>query len=77
MGNASFWPTEGTDLDLGNYERYLGIQLSHESNMTTGKIYKLVIEKERRGDYLGRPSRLSPTSQMPSRNGSSEAPRSR
>ncbi|KHO01561.1 UTP-ammonia ligase [Metarhizium album ARSEF 1941] len=43
-----------TDLDLGNYERYLGIQLSNESNMTTGKIYKLVLDKERRGDYLGK-----------------------
>ena len=32
-----------TDLDLGNYERYLGIQLSHESNMTTGKVYQHVI----------------------------------
>ncbi|KAJ2904906.1 CTP synthase N-terminus-domain-containing protein [Zalerion maritima] len=49
-----------TDLDLGNYERYLGIQLSQESNMTTGKIYKLVIEKERRGDYLGKTVQVVP-----------------
>ncbi|KAF5133279.1 CTP synthase [Metarhizium anisopliae] len=35
-----------TDLDLGNYERYLGIQLSNESNMTTGKIYKLVLVRK-------------------------------
>ncbi|KAM7191980.1 CTP synthase [Rhypophila sp. PSN 637] len=49
-----------TDLDLGNYERYLGIQLSNESNMTTGKIYKLVIEKERRGDYLGKTVQVVP-----------------
>ncbi|ORY69770.1 CTP synthase N-terminus-domain-containing protein [Pseudomassariella vexata] len=49
-----------TDLDLGNYERYLGIQLSCESNMTTGKIYKLVIEKERRGEYLGKTVQVVP-----------------
>ncbi|KAK7417444.1 CTP synthase ura7 [Neonectria punicea] len=49
-----------TDLDLGNYERYLGIQLSRESNMTTGKIYKLVIDKERRGDYLGKTVQVVP-----------------
>lgn len=49
-----------TDLDLGNYERYLGIQLSRESNITTGKIYKLVIEKERRGDYLGKTVQVVP-----------------
>ncbi|ETS81294.1 CTP synthase [Pestalotiopsis fici W106-1] len=49
-----------TDLDLGNYERYLGIQLSHDSNMTTGKIYKLVIDKERRGDYLGKTVQVVP-----------------
>lgn len=49
-----------TDLDLGNYERYLGIQLSNESNMTTGKIYKLVIDKERRGDYLGKTVQVVP-----------------
>ncbi|KAH7134348.1 UTP-ammonia ligase [Dactylonectria macrodidyma] len=49
-----------TDLDLGNYERYLGIQLSRESNMTTGKIYQLVIDKERRGDYLGKTVQVVP-----------------
>ncbi|EXU97431.1 CTP synthase domain protein [Metarhizium robertsii] len=49
-----------TDLDLGNYERYLGIQLSNESNMTTGKIYKLVLDKERRGDYLGKTVQVVP-----------------
>jgi CTP synthase len=49
-----------TDLDLGNYERYLGIQLSRDSNITTGKIYKQVIEKERRGDYLGKTVQVVP-----------------
>lgn len=42
------------DLDLGNYERFLNITLHRDNNITTGKIYKTVIDKERRGDYLGR-----------------------
>ncbi len=42
------------DLDLGNYERFLNIDLTRDHNITTGKIYKRVIEKERRGDYLGK-----------------------
>ncbi|MFC0525209.1 CTP synthase [Pontibacillus salicampi] len=42
-----------TDLDLGHYERFIDINLSQYSNVTTGKIYSTVIKKERRGDYLG------------------------
>ncbi|MXQ52994.1 CTP synthase [Shimazuella alba] len=42
-----------TDLDLGHYERFIDINLSKNSNVTTGKIYSSVINKERRGDYLG------------------------
>lgn len=42
-----------TDLDLGHYERFIDINLSKNSNVTTGKIYQSVINKERRGDYLG------------------------
>ena len=42
-----------TDLDLGHYERFIDEELSKLSNVTTGKIYSSVIEKERRGDYLG------------------------
>ncbi|MDE5414669.1 CTP synthase [Alkalihalobacterium chitinilyticum] len=42
-----------TDLDLGHYERFIDINLSQNSNVTTGKIYSTVIKKERRGDYLG------------------------
>lgn len=42
-----------TDLDLGHYERFIDINLSKYSNVTTGKIYSTVIQKERRGDYLG------------------------
>ncbi len=42
-----------TDLDLGHYERFIDINLNKNSNVTTGKIYSSVINKERRGDYLG------------------------
>lgn len=42
-----------TDLDLGHYERFIDINLNSNSNVTTGKIYSSVINKERRGDYLG------------------------
>ncbi len=42
-----------TDLDLGHYERFIDINLSQYSNVTTGKIYSTVLRKERRGDYLG------------------------
>ena len=43
-----------TDLDLGHYERFTGIQTTKANSMTTGRIYKAVIDKERRGDYLGK-----------------------
>lgn len=42
------------DLDLGNYERFLDVTLHRDNNITTGKIYKQVIEKEREGEYLGK-----------------------
>lgn len=42
-----------TDLDLGHYERFIDINLSKSSSVTTGKIYESVINKERKGDYLG------------------------
>ncbi|MFL2105597.1 CTP synthase [Desemzia sp. FAM 23991] len=42
-----------TDLDLGHYERFIDIRLNQYSNLTTGKIYSNVIQKERKGDYLG------------------------
>ena len=42
-----------TDLDLGHYERFTSATMSRNSNATTGRIYASVIEKERRGDYLG------------------------
>jgi len=42
-----------TDLDLGHYERFVDENLSQNNNVTTGRVYKSVIEKERRGDYLG------------------------
>lgn len=42
-----------TDLDLGHYERWVDVNLTKESSVTSGKIYKAVMDKERRGDYLG------------------------
>lgn len=48
------------DLDLGNYERYLGITLTREHNITTGKIYSTVIKRERKGDYLGKTVQVVP-----------------
>ncbi len=48
------------DLDLGNYERFLGQSLSGGHNLTTGKIYRSVIDKERRGDYLGNTVQIIP-----------------
>ncbi len=48
------------DLDLGNYERFLDTDLTSDNNITTGKIYKEVIEKERRGDYLGSTVQIIP-----------------
>lgn len=49
-----------TDLDLGHYERFLNVPTSQANNVTTGRIYKSVIEKERRGDYLGKTVQIIP-----------------
>jgi CTP synthase len=49
-----------TDLDLGHYERFLGIPTSQANNVTTGRIYQTVIEKERKGDYLGKTVQVIP-----------------
>ena len=49
-----------TDLDLGHYERFVCVNLSHYNNATAGQIYSSVIEKERRGDYLGRTIQVIP-----------------
>jgi len=48
------------DLDLGNYERFLDVALTRNNNITTGKVYANVIEKERRGDYLGKTVQVVP-----------------
>ncbi|GAB2282364.1 CTP synthase 1 [Dionaea muscipula] len=48
------------DLDLGNYERFLDIKLTRDNNITTGKIYQFVIERERRGYYLGKTVQVVP-----------------
>ena len=49
-----------TDLDLGHYERFTGIRTSRENSITTGRIYKTVIDRERRGDYLGKTIQVVP-----------------
>ena len=48
------------DLDLGNYERFLDIALTRDNNITTGKVYQAVIERERKGDYLGKTVQVIP-----------------
>ncbi|MCI7364614.1 CTP synthase [Campylobacter lanienae] len=49
-----------TDLDLGHYERFLDENLNQDNNFTTGKVYSSVIERERRGDYLGKTIQVIP-----------------
>ena len=49
-----------TDLDLGHYERFLNVKTSQANNVTTGRIYQSVIEKERRGDFLGKTVQVIP-----------------
>jgi len=49
-----------TDLDLGNYERFLGISLKKQNNVTTGQVYLNVIQKERAGEYLGQTVQIIP-----------------
>ncbi|KAM3171240.1 CTP synthase 1, partial [Hymenolepis weldensis] len=48
------------DLDLGNYERYINVTLTKDHNITTGKIYQLVTQRERRGEYLGKTVQVVP-----------------
>jgi len=49
-----------TDLDLGHYERFLNVKTSQANNVTTGKVYQTVIEKERKGDFLGKTVQVIP-----------------
>ncbi len=49
-----------TDLDLGHYERFTGIRTTRDNSVTTGRIYKTVIDRERRGDYLGKTIQVVP-----------------
>ncbi len=49
-----------TDLDLGHYERFLNVPTSQANNITTGRIYQSVIEKERKGDFLGKTVQVIP-----------------
>jgi len=48
------------DLDLGNYERFMDLNLSRDNNITTGKIYQHILERERKGDYLGKTVQVVP-----------------
>src|SRR5207249_12337394 len=50
----------GTDLDVGHYERFLGVSMHRENNVTAGQVYDSIIQKERRGDYLGRTVQVIP-----------------
>ena len=49
-----------TDLDLGHYERFTGIRMSQKNNFTTGRVYEAVIQRERKGEYLGRTVQVIP-----------------
>ena len=49
-----------TDLDLGHYERFLNVRTSQANNVTTGRIYQSVIQKERRGEFLGKTVQVIP-----------------
>src|ERR1700757_3317265 len=49
-----------TDLDLGHYERFTGVASSKADNITTGRIYQTIIQRERRGDYLGKTVQVIP-----------------
>jgi CTP synthase len=59
MASAASLPPQA-DLDLGNYERFLDLTLKKDNNITTGKIYQQVIERERKGDYLGKTVQVVP-----------------
>ncbi len=64
-----------TDLDLGHYERFTTARMTRQNNLTTGRIYEAVISKERRGEYLARRCRSSPTSRTRSSTASAPRPR--
>ena len=49
-----------TDLDLGHYERFLNVNTSQANNVTTGRVYQSVIEKERKGEFLGKTVQVIP-----------------
>src|ERR1700684_2030052 len=49
-----------TDLDLGHYERFTNVKLTRMNNMTSGQVYQTVLDKERRGDYLGKTVQVIP-----------------
>jgi len=62
------------DMDFGHYERFLGVTCKSKWNLTMGKVFDMVRQKERRGDYLGRPSSISPMSRIRLKTTSSMSP---
>jgi len=61
--HGEVWVTDGggeIDQDLGHYERFLDVDISKEHNITTGQVYQVVIEKERKGEYLGKTVEVIP-----------------
>ncbi len=66
-----------TDLDLGHYERFISMKMKKSNNFTTGQIYERVINKERRGDYLGGTVQVIPhiTDEIKASSGSAPAKR--
>ena len=61
--HGEVWVTDDggeIDQDLGNYERFFGIDMPKKNNITTGKVYKTVIDKERRGEFLGQTVQFIP-----------------
>jgi len=60
-----------TDLDLGHYERFLDLNMSRRNNTTTGQIYERILQKERRGDYLGGTVQVA-TGRLPGWNGAGD-----
>lgn len=59
-GTVAFSRGAHATSDVADFPRYLGLDLTRDNNITTGKVYKHVIEKERRGDYLGRTVQVVP-----------------
>ena len=60
---------DGADRPDRHYERFTSTKLTHFNNLTSGQVYQRVLDKERRGDYLGKTVQVIPTSRMKSKTG--------